>query len=52
MERDDRRYEAPETPMGDRLFAAYDPLDIKKARYLMVASLDYLYTHRSSFGGM
>ena len=35
--------------MGDSLFAAYDPLDIKAAKYLIVASSDYLYTPRSLF---
>ena len=35
--------------MGDCLFAAYDPLDLKKAKYLIVASSDYLYTPRSPF---
>ena len=35
--------------MGDILFAAYDPLDIKAAKYLIVASSDYLYTPRSLF---
>ena len=35
--------------MGDSLFAAYDPLDIKEAKYLIVASSDYLYTSRSLF---
>ena len=29
-------------PVGDSLFAAYDPLDIKAAKYLIVASSDYL----------
>ena len=36
-------------PVGDSLFAAYDPLDIKEAKYLIVASSDYLYTSRSLF---
>ena len=36
--------------MGDSLFAAYDPLDIKAAKNLIVASSDYLYTPRSLFG--
>ena len=34
---------------GDSLFAAYDPLDMKAAKYLIVASSDYLYTPRSLF---
>ena len=49
VEGDDRRYKGPEIPMGDSLFAAYDPLDIKNAKYLIVASSDYLYTPRSHF---
>ena len=35
--------------MGDSLFAAYDPRDIKNAKYLIVASLDFHYTPRSLF---
>ena len=35
--------------MGDSLFAAYDPLDIKNAKYLIVTSSDYPYTPRSLF---
>ena len=35
--------------MGDSLFAGSDPLDIKAAKYLIVASSDYLYTPRSIF---
>ena len=46
---DDRKYRGLEIPMGDSLFAAYDPLDIKNAKYLRVASSDYLYTPRSLF---
>ena len=49
VEGDDRRYRGLEIPMGDSLFAAYDPLDIKNAKYLIVASSDYLYTPRSLF---
>ena len=49
VEGDDRRYGGLRAPVGDSLFAAYDPLDIKEARYLMVASSDYLYTPRSLF---
>ena len=46
---DDRRYENLKAPIGDGLFAAYDPLDMKAAKYLIVASSDYLYTPRSLF---
>ena len=35
--------------MGDSLFPAYDPLDIKAAKDLIVASSDYLYKPRSLF---
>ena len=47
VEGDDRRYRGLKIPMGDSLFAAYDPLDIKNAKYLIVASSDHLYTPRS-----
>ena len=49
MEVDDRRYAGLKAPVGDSLFAAYDPLDIKAVKYLIVASSDYLYTPRSLF---
>ena len=49
MEGDDRRYKGLEVPMIYSLFAAYDPLDIKNAQYLIVASSEYLYTPRSLF---
>ena len=49
MEWDDRRYAGLKAPVGDNLFAAYDPLDIKAAKYLTVASSDYLYRPRSLF---
>ena len=49
VEGDDRRYRGLEIPMGDGLFAAFGPLDIKNATYLIVASSDYLYTPRSLF---
>ena len=49
VEGDDRRYAGLKAPVGDSLFAAYDPLDIKAAKYLIVASSDYLYTPRSVF---
>ena len=49
MEGDDRRYEGLMAPVGDSLFAANDPLDMKAAKYLIVASSDYLYTPRSLF---
>ena len=35
--------------VGVSLFAAYDPLDMKAAKYLIVASSDYLHTPRSLF---
>ena len=46
---DDRRYAGLTAPVGDSLFAAYDPLDMKAAKYLIVACSDYLYTPRSLF---
>ena len=46
---DHKGNEGLKTPMGDSLFAAYDPLDIKAAKHLIVASSDYLYTSRSLF---
>ena len=46
---DDRRYGELRAPVGDGLFADYDPLDMKAAKYLIVASSDYLYTPRSLF---
>ena len=46
---DDKRYGKLKAPIGDGLFAAYDPLDMKAAKYLIVASSDYLYTPRSLF---
>ena len=46
---DDRRYEKLKAPVGDGLFAAYDPMDKKAAKYLIAASSDYLYTPRSLF---
>ena len=49
VEGDDRRYTGLKAPVGDSLFAAYDPLDIKAAKHLIVASSDYLYTPRSLF---
>ena len=49
MDGDDKRYGKLKTPIGDGLFAAYDPLDMKAAKYLIVASSDYLYTPRSLF---
>ena len=49
MEGDDKRYAGLMAPVGDSLFAAYDPLDMKAAKYLIVASSDYLYTLRSLF---
>ena len=49
VEGDDKRYAVLKAPVGDSLFAAYDPLEIKAAKYLIVASSDYLYTPRSLF---
>ena len=49
QEGDDKRYGGLKAPVGDSLFAAYDPLDIKEAKYLIIASSDYLYTPRSLF---
>ena len=46
---DDRTYAGLKAPVGDSLFAAYDPLDIKAAKYLIVASSYDLYTPRSLF---
>ena len=49
VEGDDTRYAGLKAPVGDSLFAAYDPLDVKAAKYLIVASSDYLYRPRSFF---
>ena len=49
VEGDDRRYAGLTAPVGDSLFSAYYPLDMKAAKYLIVASSDYLYTPRSLF---
>ena len=49
VEGDDRRYAGLKAPVIDSLFAAHDPLDIKAAKFLIVASSDYLYTPRSLF---
>ena len=49
VEGDDKRYAGLMVPVCDSLFAAYDPLDMKAAKYLIVASSDYLYTPRSLF---
>ena len=49
VEGDDKRYAGLMAPVGDGLFASYDPLDMKAAKYLIVASSDYLYTPRSLF---
>ena len=46
---DDRRYGKLKAPVGDGLFAAYDPFDMKATKYLVVASSDYLDTPRSLF---
>ena len=49
VEGDEQRYGKLKAPIGDGLFAAYDPLEMKAAKYLIVASSDYLYTPRSLF---
>ena len=49
VEGDDRRYAGLMASVGDSLFAAYDHLDMKAAKYLIVASSDYLHTPRSLF---
>ena len=49
VEGDDKRYAGLMAPVGYSLFAAYDPLDMKAAKYLIVASSDNLYTLRSLF---
>ena len=46
---DDKRYGKLKATIGDDLFAAYDPLDMKAAKYLIVASSDYLDTPRSLY---
>ena len=49
VEGDDMRHAGLKAPVADSLFAAYDPLDIKAAKYLIIASSDYLYMPRSHF---
>ena len=49
VEGNDKRYGELKAPVGDSMFAAYDPLDMKATKYLIVASSDYLYTPRSLF---
>ena len=49
VEGDNKRYAGLMAPVVFSLFAAYDPLDMKAAKYLIVASSDYLYTPRSLF---
>ena len=49
VEGDDRRYAGLMASVGDSLFAAYDPLDMKAAKYLIVPSSDYLHTPHSLF---
>ena len=44
VEGDEQRYGKLKAPIGDGLFAAYDPLEMKAAKYLIVASSDFLYT--------
>ena len=49
VEGDDKRYAGLKAPVCDSLFVAYDLLDLKAAKYLIVACSDYLYTPRSLF---
>ena len=49
VEDHDRRYAGLKAPVGDSLFAAYDPPDMQVAKYLILASSEYLYTPRSLF---
>ena len=46
VEGDDKRYAGLKATIGDNLFAAYDPLNMKGT---IVASSDYLYTPHSLF---
>ena len=39
---DDKSHAGLRTPVGDSLFATYNLPDIKAAKYLLVASSDYL----------
>ena len=48
MDGDDKRYGELKASVGE-LFAAYDPLDMKAAKYLIVTSSNYLYKPRSLF---
>ena len=49
VEGDSRRNKWLDIPMDDGLVAAYDPLDIKNAKYWIVTSSVYVYTPRSLF---
>ena len=49
VEGDEKRYAGLMASVGYSLFAAYDPLDMKAAKYLIVASSDYFYTPRFLF---
>ena len=49
VEGDEKRYAHLESPIGDSLFAAYDPQEKKLGKSSVVASSDYLYTPRSLF---
>ena len=40
MEEDDMKYKGLDTPKGDSMFSAYDPVDIKNAKYLILANSD------------
>ena len=44
MESNERRCAHLDSLKGDSLFAAYDPVEIKMGKILIVASYDYLYT--------
>ena len=52
VEGDDKSNAGLKATIGDKPFAAYDPLDMKAAKYLISASSDYLYTPVLSFGLM
>ena len=49
VEGDDRIFEGLRLSMGDSLFAAFDPLDVKAVKHLIVDSSDYVYTFSSLF---
>ena len=49
VEGDEKRYAHLESSKGDSLFAAYDHLEMKLGKILIVSSSDYLYTPCSLF---